>query len=73
MLLNYCEMYLCTIMFSSLVVFSMFIKVHLKVRLRWFGAVLQHTCKLVFFLTSFNVSIGIIYHWIARDECYMMI
>ena len=34
----------------------------LKVRLRWFGAVLQHTCKHVFFLSSFNISIGIIYH-----------
>ena len=33
----------------------------LKVRLRWFGAVLQYPCKVVFSLLSFNILIMMIY------------
>ena len=44
-----------------------------KVRLRWFGAVLQYICKHVFFLSSVNVSILVTYHEIAKGECNMMI
>ena len=33
-----------------------------KVRLRWFGAVLQYLCKFAVFILSFNIFITIIHH-----------
>ena len=34
----------------------------IKVRLRWFGAVLQCKCKFVVFPCTFNITIRIIHH-----------
>ena len=45
----------------------------LKVRLRWFWVVLQCPSKFVLFLFSINTLRRIIYHWIAIEECYIMI
>ena len=38
------------------------IRYSLKVRLRWFGAVLQYLCKFAVFILSFNILITSIHH-----------
>ena len=43
-------------------------KLRFKVRLRWFGAVLQCSCKFVLFLLSINTLRRTIYHWIAKKR-----
>ena len=44
-----------------------------KVRLWWFGAVLQGSCKFVLFLLSINTLRRTIFHLIAEVEGYIMI
>ena len=45
----------------------------LKVRLRWFEAVLQGSGKFIPFLLSIDALRRTIYHWIAKEEGYIMI
>ena len=47
---------------NKLIKMAAFLKSPIKVRLRWLGAVLQYSGKLVVFLMSLNILMIIIHH-----------
>ena len=46
---------------------------HVKVRLRWFWVVLQCPRKFVLFPFSIDTIRIILYHEVAKEECYTVI